>query len=246
MKHILSSGLIAGLAAGLLCALLQLWLVEPQILLAEKYETGELVHFGGVKAGATDQTAMPMENAADAGTAPAATMSPAGGEDSPLQRYGLTVLFSILTYAGYGLLVTGGMMAAGHAGYRIGSPEALLWGLAGFLAFQALPAIGLPPELPGVPAADLGARQLWWGATAVSAVAGLSLIGYGKGLLLRLAGAAILIIPQAVGAPEITAFAGKVPPELAAMFAARTLGVGLITWLTLGFCVGRLLNKPTI
>jgi len=246
MKHILSSGLIAGLAAGLLCALLQLWLVEPQILLAEKYETGELVHFGGVKGGSADQTAMPMQQAADAGTAPAVTMAPAGDEDSQPQRYGLTVLFSILTYAGYGLLVTGGMMAAGNAGYRIGSPEALLWGLAGFLAFQALPAIGLPPELPGVPAVDLGARQLWWGATAVSAVVGLSLIGYGKGLLSRLVGAAVLLIPQVVGAPEVEAFAGQVPPELAAMFAARTLGVGLITWLTLGFCVGRLLNKPTI
>ena len=48
MKHMLSSALVAGFAAGLLCALLQFLLVQPKILLAEGYESGELVHFQGI------------------------------------------------------------------------------------------------------------------------------------------------------------------------------------------------------
>ena len=48
MKHMLSSALVAGFAAGLLCALLQFLLVQPKIVLAERYEAGELVHFQGL------------------------------------------------------------------------------------------------------------------------------------------------------------------------------------------------------
>ena len=42
-KTLLSSGLIAGAVAGLVMALLQFWLIQPLIVQAERYETGELV-----------------------------------------------------------------------------------------------------------------------------------------------------------------------------------------------------------
>jgi len=34
-----------------------------------------------------------------------------------------------------------------------------LYGLAGYVVFFAAPALGLPPELPGTAAAELGLRQ---------------------------------------------------------------------------------------
>lgn len=34
--------------------------------------------------------------------------------------------------------------------------------MAGFAAFTVAPALGLPPELPGMMAADLGPRQARW------------------------------------------------------------------------------------
>ena len=215
--------MIAGLAAGLLCALLQWWLVEPQILLAERYESGELVHFASALAEGHDHAVAEDH---------AHVVPEAGG--SQIARHLWTVLFSILAYAGYGLLVAGGMVLAAERGHRVGSAEALLFGLAGFLAFQGLPAVGLAPELPGVLAADLMARQLWWVGTAASAVVGLWLIGYGRGPVPKLAGIALLVAPQIVGAPEIEGFAGQIPPELAARFAARSLIVGLFAWTTLG------------
>ena len=45
-----------------------------------------------------------------------------------------------------------------------------MWGLAGFAVFTIAPGLGLPPELPGVPAAPLLSRQIWW-VTAVLATA---------------------------------------------------------------------------
>ncbi|MEI2612914.1 MAG: CbtA family protein [Candidatus Promineifilaceae bacterium] len=41
------------------------------------------------------------------------------------------------------------------------------------LAFQLAPAFGLPPELPGMAAADLGARQVWWCGTALATGVGI-------------------------------------------------------------------------
>ncbi len=250
MKHLLSSGLVAGLAAGLLCALLQYLLVEPQILLAERYESGEITHFQGVAGSAAssdDHAPMAMRDDAgqgDAGQgsdASAAESAPTHGAaaevTSPAGRQALTVLFAVLTYAGFGLVLAGGMMAAESRGRRICKPEAILWGLAGFMAFQMMPALGLAPELPGTPAADLNARQIWWAATAIATIVGLGLLAYGRNMTHRLVGVASAAVPHLVGAPELDSFGGIVPPELAATFAARSLGVGLITWAVLGLAV---------
>lgn len=229
MKHMLSSALLAGFAAGLLCALLQFFLVEPDILLAERYESGELVHFQGV-AGQSDHThdhATEAVQAADHDHA-------AEAETSDLQRHALTVLFAVLTYCGYGLVLAAGVQLAEAVGVQIGRAQALLWGLAGFMAFQLMPALGLAPELPGTPAADLGDRQIWWAVTAVATIIGLWFMAYGTALWQRAAGVVVLVAPHVWGAPETEGFGGIVPPELASAFAAHSLGVGMVTWMALG------------
>lgn len=239
MRHMLSCALVAGLAAGLLCALLQYLLVEPDILLAERYESGELVYFQAV-AGQGDHAAPTMQGM-DTGVSQTAAHDhdhghDAGAEDgqSPWQRHGLTVLFAVLTYCGYGLLLIAGIQLAEAVGLTIGRSEALLWGLAGFLAFQMMPALGLEPAVPGTPEADLTARQLWWVATAAATVIGLWFLAYGTALWQRAAGIVLLAAPHVWGAPKPEAYGGVVPPELAAAFTAHSLGVGLVTWLVLG------------
>jgi cobalt transporter subunit CbtA len=229
----LSSALFAGFAAGLLCALLQYLLVEPDILLAERYESGELVHFQGVPTASEHADAvaksMPgMEMAAE----------PAdhdhGEAESSTYRHALTVLFAVLTYCGYGLVLTAGLQLAEQIGVKLGLAQGILWGLAGFMAFQMMPALGLQPDLPGTPAADLQARQVWWAMTAAATVVGLWLAAYGNAIWQRVAGVVILATPHVWGSPSLTEFAGIAPPELASAFAARTLGVGMITWMALG------------
>lgn len=239
----LSSALVAGFAAGLLCALLQYLLVEPDILLAERYESGELVHFQGVMSESSDHgpthshgtEPMPgMEMPAAEEPAGHHDHGAGGEETSPAKRQALTVLFAVLTYCGYGLVLLAGVQLAESMGQRIGKAEALLWGLAGFLAFQLMPALGLAPELPGTPAADLSDRQMWWAATAVATILGLWGLAYGKALWQRVVAVAVIAAPHLWGAPEVEGFGGVVPPELAASFSAHSLGVGLVTWAVLG------------
>jgi len=234
MKHMLSSALVAGFAAGLLCALLQFLLVQPKILLAERYEAGELVHFQGI--------ASPEDRAAAMAQAmPDMDMTVEGSEhhhdegaEGGAHRQALTVLFAVLTYCGYGLVLIAAMNLAEQVGIKLGLSQGILWGLAGFLAFQMMPALGLQPDLPGTPSADLTARQIWWAATAAATAVGLWFAAYGQGLWHRAAGLVILVAPHIWGAPELASYGGVVPPELASSFAARSLAVGMVTWAVLG------------
>ena len=67
---------------------------------------------------------------------------------------GLTAAANLVTAIGFGLLlVAASEFAGGITGWRQG----LVWGLAGFAIFTLAPGLGLPPELPAMPAAELGA-----------------------------------------------------------------------------------------
>ncbi len=259
-KRLLTSALFAGFAVGLLVALLQYSLVERLILVAEEYESGALVHFQGIGDGAPEAdhdhsghnaAAMPEQSAGTETAAMDATEQPAAhehhhdadGDASPFVRHGLTVLFAILTYTGFAMVLAAGYALAEEMGIRLTVRDGLLWGLAGFAAVQLAPALGLEPELPGTPAADLTARQLWWFGTLVATAGGLALLAYGRGLLPKAAGLVLLVLPHAIGAPELDHYAGIVPPELSSSFAARSLGVGLIAWVTLGGLLASLWSR---
>lgn len=120
----------------------------------------------------------------------------------------------------------------------------LLWGAAGFAAFAAAPALGLPPELPGSAAAELMPRQAWWLGTAVATLLGLAALGYGNGAAWRIGGLVLLVAPHLVGAPAPEAGAeATVPAELAARFAAASLVVAALFWAVLGAASGWLYRR---
>lgn len=210
--RIVTSALFAGFAAGLIAALLQLYFVQPILLHAELYENGDLVHFGA------DSTYGKSFNIR---------------ELNPV-RDGISVLFSALLYTGYALMLVAAMAAAEDQGAKITPRNGLLWGLAGFLAVHFLPALGLPSELPGSAYTDLVERQVWWfGTVAVSGLA-IWLIAFGKSWSIWSAAIALLVLPHLIGAPHPDSFSGPAPPELAALFTSRSLGVYLAAWVFLG------------
>lgn len=98
-KTLLSGGLIAGALAGVVVALLQLWLIQPLIIEAERYETGEL--------------ALPLVQTEDQ-PGMSTTIQPDDMqiEGTHLSRAGLTVIFLTLTWCGFGLLAGASMSAA--------------------------------------------------------------------------------------------------------------------------------------
>lgn len=237
MYRLLAGGLVAGFAAGLFAALLHFAFVQELILLGEEYETGALVHFdAGAAAPQEAETAEADHSHAEGEPA---HDHEEGAEASTFERNALTVLFTGLIYAGYGLLLVAGFALAEQFGRRIEARDGVLWGIAGFVALQLAPAMGLAPELPGTLAADLGARQAWWLGTVVATAGGLALLSYGRGVVAWLAAGALLAAPHVIGAPHPDQFAGVAPPEVAAHFAARVLGVGLASWAALGWLAGR-------
>lgn len=211
----LTSALFAGAVAGLIAGLLQLAFVQPVLLHAELYESGELIHLG-----VDPVTAHPVLPGFDG------------------VRDGLSLIFTMLTYTGYALILVAVMSVAEGRGARIDGRIGMIWGIAGFVTFHLAPAFTLAPEVPGVAAAEVSARQIWWFATVAAAGVALWLIAFARNWALQGLAVALLAAPHLIGAPEPDSFTGTVPPEIAALFAARALGVGLAAWVLLGAFAG--------
>lgn len=230
-KRMMTSALFAGVAAGLIAVLLHFALVQKLILLGEQFETGALTHFQG------------GDHATDTAQDTAQDAAPETGHHhhaaaSDWRRDGLTALFMIIVYSAYGLLLTAGFGLAESMGQKIGPAQGLLWGIAGFAAFQLAPAMGLAPELPGTIAADLGARQIWWWGTVIGTGAAIALLAYGRKIWMFVVAGALIALPHVIGAPQAEGYFGAAPPELAAAFAARVLGTALVVWSCLGWLAG--------
>ncbi|MGB7316933.1 MAG: CbtA family protein [Planktotalea sp.] len=213
-KNLLSSAVLAGVAAGLIAALLQFWFVIPTLLEGELYETGARVHF------ATDGSTQSEKGA------------PALGSD--MMRHAMTIAFNLVTFTGYGLILLAAMIFAHEKGHVLSARKGIIWGLAGFVAVQLAPAIGLPPELPGTPAAEVGPRQIWWASTIIATALGLAFMAFGRGSVALLC-IPLILVPHLIGAPHLDTYFGIAPPELSAHFVTLSLGVALVGWSFLGF-----------
>ena len=172
-RALVFSSVLVGLIVGVVVTLAQLYATVPLILKAETYEkSSEAEHSGPGPAApqvqAPGQAQVPAHDHLGHDHV-AAAWEPADG----LERTLYTAGANILNATGFALLLAGAFSLR-----RTGVTwrEGLLWGLAGFAAFTVAPGLGLPPELPGVPAADLNARQIWWVGTAAATLLGLGLI----------------------------------------------------------------------
>ena len=240
LRRVLVTGLSAGLLAGLFVAAIQIAWITPIILEAEIYESA------GAPTGAPDPASRPGTSgasfvlpAAERLEGPAAERlegnEGAWAPEDGIERTLFTVLASVLTGVGFGLIL---VAAFTFSGRHVDPGRGVLWGLAGFAVFTLAPALGLPPELPGMVAADLGARQTWWIGTVISTAGGLALIVFARHRLLKGLGLALLLAPHAVGAPHPGQFGGKVPGELAAEFAVASLFTAALFWTALGGIAG--------
>jgi cobalt transporter subunit CbtA len=222
LARVMSVGLLAGLVAGLLIAVLQQVTTTPLILLAETYETQ------GAAPAAAPGVPKPHDHAAHA-----EGWKPADG----LPRFFYTGVATVATAVGMAFLLLAGMIFAGDA---IDERRALAWAIAGFVATGLAPAAGLAPELPGSGAAELVARQAWWIGTALATAVALWAFLLKQSLLVRLGAVLVLLAPHVIGSPHSHAFESKVPAEIAAQFAALSLVVQGLLWAIVGLAVGLL------
>lgn len=117
---------------------------------------------------------------------------------------------------------------------------------AGWLSFHLWPSLGLHAEVPGMEAAPLHARQLWWALAVGSAAGACAVAGFVRAPWRWLVAAALLALPFVVGAPQLQgdALAGFGPEAHAALeqlgrqFVWATHWVALSFWVSLGLVGG--------
>jgi cobalt transporter subunit CbtA len=158
-----------------------------------------------------------------------------------LERTLYTYATSTLAGAGFAAMLAG---IAFLSGMSISRQNGWVWGLCGFLAFSLAPSAGLPPELPGMPAADVISRQIWWVLTVAATGAALWLLAARREGWSVAAALALAIVPHIIGAPQPAEHASLVPAPLAAQFAGLVLAANAMMWLIIGTLLGRFMPQP--
>lgn len=226
-RAIVFSAVLAGAVVGCMITAVQSVGTIPLIQKAETYEKTEQAHTSGATHGHSEDVAPMNATPGAAGGDHAAEWEPADG----FQRTCFTLGANILTAIGFSLLLGGIFRLRPHT---VSWREGMLWGLGGFVVFTAAPGLGLPPELPGMPAADLTARQVWWVFTAAATAAGICLLVFKRQPWAAALGLAIIVIPHLIGAPVATAAQTDVPAALSHSFIVAVTLTSLFFWVLLG------------
>lgn len=224
ISRVLTAALAAGFLAAVVATLLQVFATTPLILKAETFERH-------ASAGPQDRAVLILAHTHQGVLPDAAEPADEGWKPADgLSRAAFTGLATLVSGVGYALVLAALMIAVGA---DLNLATAVPWAIGGFLAVSLAPAMGLPPELPGMGGEHLGERQAWWLSTAAGTALGLYLIGCVRTRLAILMGLAVIVAPHVFGAPH-GGTGGEVPATLAAQFAARSLAVAFVFWLTLG------------
>jgi cobalt transporter subunit CbtA len=230
-RRLVWCALLVALAVGSLQWLVQRWQAVPIILAAEEFEVQ--------KAPAPAAHAHSAEEAAHAHHHDV-DWTPADG----LERSVWTWVANLLNAFALALLV---FAAMGAWAWKRG-PSTGAWRLAaavaatGWLSLHLWPSLGLPAEVPGMEAADLRLRQLWWLLAAGSALSASALVAFGRKPWRWAAAAAWLALPFVIGAPQLIgdplgAFSGEAHQRLQVLgrdFVLATHVSASLFWLSMG------------
>jgi cobalt transporter subunit CbtA len=146
----------------------------------------------------------------------------------------------LLTGAGFAILMLGVSMLSNIA---ITKQNGLVWGMCGFIAVSLAPAIGLPPQLPGMPEIDLHTRQIWWLATILVTAFAIYLWVKAKDFRWQIAAVMIAIAPQFFAPHHTANTESNLPASLVAEFVSSSLAANLAMWLAIGFFASIALDK---
>ena len=234
---IVLAALVAGMLAGLALAGIQHVRISPLIAQGEVYEMK--AEAPAPSSSATGEKPKCVESM------PGMKMCPDDGSAEWQPREGLertlyTSAASLLAGGGFAILLAGISLLAG---VPITRANGMVWGLCGFLCVALAPAVGLPPEVPGMPIADLTSRQIWWVGTIAATAAALYLIILRPETWAKFAGVVLIAVPHIIGAPQPPDTPTLVPPGLAAEFTANSLAAAAIFWCLIGLFLGTAFDR---
>lgn len=230
---IVLTALVAGMLAGLALAGIQHVRISPLIAQGEVFE----------KAGEASATAGDTGKCVE--KIPGMKMCPEDGsaEWQPaegFQRTMFTTVASLLAGGGFAIVLAGISLLVG---VPITQANGMIWGLCGFLCVTLAPSVGLPPEVPGMPIADLLARQIWWVGTIAATAAAIYLIVLRPEAWAKIAGVVLIAVPHIIGAPQAPETPTSVPPALAAEFATNSIAAAAVFWCLIGLFLGMAFDR---
>jgi cobalt transporter subunit CbtA len=265
-RSIVFSAIVVGIVSGIAVSLMQMVGTTPLILSAETFESAGSAGHDHAQAPEAPVAAPPVAESSTAHShvAGAAAHDHADGHDhgghdqgghdhgegwtpaDGLERLSYTAAANVLTAIGYALVLCGLLSVATQGGFAktIDWRTGLFFGLAGFASVMLAPMVGLPPELPGSPAGDLGARQIWWLSTAFATALGIALLAFRRDGFSAVAAIALIAAPHVIGAP--------LPPEgehalaplgLERQFIVAATLTSLVFWALLGSLSGLLMKR---
>jgi cobalt transporter subunit CbtA len=213
LRNLILAAAGAGLAACIAMAGVQFVTTEPLILHAEVFEQA-------------DAAATPAAHVHDEGA-----WEPADGWERTLY----TLAADFLIAVSVSLMLLAAMVLKGDP---IDGKRGLLWGAAGFVAVSLLPALGLPPELPGTPTADLLSRQAWWLGTAAASAIAIFLLVFGRSWWVRALAFVLVVAPHVIGAPAPPSDVASYPAGMAGEFVIASVVVSAVLWSLAGLVSG--------
>lgn len=224
INRIFLTALLGGVIAGIVLAGVQHFTIVPMILEAETFEI----------VGAADDTHNHADHNHEEGVAAEEAWAPQDG----IERTVSTFVNSTIVGIGFAFLLVACLALQKNVSWRKG----ILWGLGGFVAIHLAPAIGLPPELPGAAAAELGARQEWWLLTVGLTSGGLLMLVLFPGAA-KWSGLLLIALPHILGAPQPENHVGLAPANLEHAFIVASLITNAIFWIVLGFVTAYLYRR---
>jgi cobalt transporter subunit CbtA len=204
-RQLIYAALGVGLLAGVLLTLVQQFQVMPLILAAEQYESTP-------PSLPTTQTAHSHHERATVEHGHQA-WSPEDGNE----RLGFSLLSNVLAGIGMAMTLLGAMgwlQARRNIQHQDKPYQAMIqtkiqtmiqgvgWGMAGFATFFVAPALGLPPEIPGIEAAPIGNRQTWWILTVLSTALSIALVVFAPKRW-KAVGVCLLFVPHLIALPPV-------------------------------------------
>lgn len=213
---------LTSLVASLGFSLYQFNFINPIIFAAEFYEVADPVDIQGM--------------------AQVESWAPGDG----IERSLYTLLANFLMSLAYALLLASAMVFRGNSSALKG----IAWGMAAYLTFFVAPSLGLPPEIPGMEAADLNSRQDWWLLCVVLTAMGLAVFAFSP-LYYKGAGLIFVILPHLIAAPaaEIHGFSHPDPAAVAKLmelwqqFILHSYIANALLWIIIGSVTGFLCHK---
>ena len=242
--------LLTGFIAGILVTGAQMLRVTPLIFQAETYELGEaavlhthvssgIPHQHNLNGAALDKH-LQVKDSHDIQTSAFTDQEQSSALAEGMGRTFYNLVSNIITAIAFSLMLVAVYLLRGEP---VNYVSGLFWGAAGFAVFSGSPALGLPPELPGMTAAALESRQIWWVGTVIATATSIGLLTESKTILPKCIAAVLIAFPHIIGAPHPHIFESNVPAELSAQFAVASLLTSAFFWMVLGAVSGYFFQK---